>query len=269
MRPTRRTSRSAFDEALRIRRGHQVRRDGHGPFLCAADGTVPYSDHVSQRRAAIAAHPLLGLVPTSNQVARLVYRFDCSAGCLPHPPFFCAPLLRAAVRDACRMALSVARKLEVRPPEAAIVNAFRWAFGHDPSDPFPGTWNVSSGDLAACQFRMAEDALRRGNVLYRCDPCTGAREDPRSGTILDVHALAVAAQNLVLLCPSFWALPGFLKAGVLLHEIFHLRFAPFFKHDAKERRQNSAYCFEVFALTVAGHTPEQISIDRCRDAPIT
>jgi hypothetical protein len=220
-------------------------------------------------RRAVAVHPLLDLVPTSNQVARLVYCFDCSAGCLPHPPFFCAPLLRAAVRDACRMALSVARKLEVMPPAAAIINAFRWAFGHDPSDPFRArgtspraTWRLASSGWPRTRCAAAASFIA-------ATPCTGAREDPRSGTILDVHALAVPAQNLVLLCPSFWALPGFLKAGVLLHEIFHLRFAPFFKHDAKERRQNSAYCFEVFALTVTGHMPEQISIDRCRAAPIT
>jgi hypothetical protein len=230
-------------------------------------GYFPESGTAMHPGAAAGRSPL-GLVPAANQAATLVYRFDCATGCAPLPPFMCSAILRAAVADACRMALSVARKLETRPVDAATAALFRAVFGHDPWEPFPGTWNIASGDVACCQFRMVESALRLGNVLYRCDPCVGTREDPSAGSIIDAHAIAIPAQNLVLLCPSFWSLSKFLKAGVLVHEMFHLRFQPFFKHDAKERRQSSAYCYEVFALSALGHTPEPISISRCQAAPI-
>jgi hypothetical protein len=243
--------------ALHLRPNEMVRYPGYFP----EPGTAMH-------RGEVTGQSLLGLVPASNQTARLVYRFDCATGCTPFPPFMCDAILRAAVLDACRMALSAARKLESRPVDAATATLFRSVFGHDPWDPFPGTWIIASGDVACCLFRMVESALRLGNVLYRCDPCIGTREDPAAGSIIDAHAIAIPAQNLALLCPSFWSLSRFLKAGVLLHEMFHLRFQPFFKHDLKERRQNSAYCYEVFALSAVGHTPEPISISRCQAVPI-
>ena len=209
------------------------------------------------------------LAPATNQAVRLVFRFDCATGCAPIPAPMCKAILRVAILDACRMALSVARKLEARPVDAATAALFRSVFGHDPWDPFPGTRNIASGDVACCQFRMVESLLRLGNVLYRCDPCRGTREEPYAGAIIDAHAIAIPAQNLVLLCPSFWSLSKVLKAGVLLHEMFHLQFQPFFRHDAQEQRQNSAYCFEVFALSALGHTPEPMSVSRCQAVPIT
>jgi len=233
-------------------------------------GYFPEGGSAMPRGEAIGRFPLgLAPAPNSNQAVRLVYRFECATGCAPPIPApMCKAILRLAILDACRMALSVARKLEARPVDAATAALFRSVFGHDPWDPFPGTGNITSGDFACCQFRMVESVLRLGNVLYRCDPCRGTREEPYAGSIIDAHAIAIPAQNLVLLCPSFWSLSKVLKAGVLLHEMFHLRFQPFFKHDAQERRQNSAYCYEVFALSALGHTPEPISVSRCQAVPI-
>ncbi|HTP98167.1 MAG TPA: hypothetical protein VMN56_02495 [Casimicrobiaceae bacterium] len=206
--------------------------------------------------------------PLANGTAPpLVYRFDCTSGCLPLPPFLCAALLRDAIVSACGMVLAAAKRLEALPMSATTAQLFRSIFGHEPADPFPGTWNFASGDLVSCALRRVARTLRAGNVLYRCDPCLGAREDPAESSILDTHAIAIPARNVVLLCPSFWRLAAPLRAGVLVHEAFHLRFVPFFKHDAKERRQNSAYCYEVFTLTVTGVAPEPLAVTKCRNTP--
>lgn len=62
----------------------------------------------------------------------------------------------------------------------------------------------------------------------------------RNNAILDAHAIALPP-NEVVLCPSFWRLPLFLQAGVILHEMFQLRFDPCFTHGPCERKQTSAY----------------------------
>jgi hypothetical protein len=46
--------------------------------------------------------------------------------------------------------------------------------------------------------------------------------------------------------------------------MFHLRFDPCFGHGVCETKRTSAYCYEAFALRVAGHSPEQLVIDRCK-----
>jgi len=231
---------------------------------------LPGAVRAAARFGEPPARPQRRPPPNVNGAAPpLVYRFECTPGCMPFPPFLCAGLLRDAIAGACRMVLDAAKKLEALPMDAATAQLFASIFGQPPSDPFPGTWNFASGDLVSCALRRVAKTLRAGNVTYRCDPCIGAREDPSQGTILDTHAIAIPAQNVVLLCPSFWRLPGPLRAGVLVHEAFHLRFAPFFRHDAKERRQNSAYCYEVFTLTVTGTAPEPLAIAKCRSAPVT
>ena len=225
------------------------------------------------RFGEVSVRPSARRPPSSNGTVppppQLVYRFDCSLGCQPLPIFMCRPILHAAIAAACRMTVEAARKLEAVPIDVTTAQLFRSIFGHEPRDPFPGTWNVASGDVVSCALRRVAHTLRLSNVLYRCDPCIGTREDPSSGAILDTHAIAMPAQNLVLLCPSFWQLSPLLKAGVLVHEAFHLRFAPFFRHDAKERRQNSAYCYEVFTMAVTGNVAEPLAIARCRGVPVT
>lgn len=191
-----------------------------------------------------------------------VFRFQCTTGCLPFPAFVCQGLLRSAVLRAYQLALNAARKLESKPRGPLVVNAFRQLFDHDPSLPLPWPGIPDSGMRFALRFRAVAQALRGAGTLYRCDACTQIREDPPVGSILDAHAIAIPP-NEVVLCPSFWGLPDFLRAGVLLHEMFHLRFDPCFGHGACETKRTSAYCYEAFALSVAGNTPEQLVTDRC------
>jgi hypothetical protein len=42
-------------------------------------------------------------------------------------------------------------------------------------------------------------------------------------------------------------------------------FPPFVcqNHDTCESKRTSAYCYEAFALRVAGHSPEKLVVDRC------
>jgi len=219
----------------------------------------------------VVARPQARRPPSPNgakpQTPQLVYRFDCAIGCPPLPIFMCRPVLHAAIVTACHMTLAAAHKLEAVPLDATTVQLFRSIFGHEPKDPFPGTWNVASADVVSCALHRVARVLRQGNVLYRCDPCIGVREDASSGAVFDTHAIALPGQNVVLLCPSFWQLSPPLKAGVLAHEAFHLRFAPFFRHDAKERRQNSAYCYEVFTMAVTGNAAEPLAVAKCQGAP--
>jgi hypothetical protein len=211
---------------------------------------------------------LLGATPSPIRAISPIYRFECPAGCAPLPFFGCRTTLHAAILAACQLALRTARGLEAIPLDATIAGNFRLFFGHDPAQPFPGTLNIAARDCAACQFERIEDALRRANTLYRCVPCIGVRQEPPASSILDAHAIAIPARNEVLLCPTFWSLSPILQAGVVLHEMLHLRFAPFFQHDAAERRQNSAYCYEAFALSAAGHPPDPLATTTCRALPI-
>jgi hypothetical protein len=174
--------------------------------------------------------------------------------------------LRQAILDAIQLALNAARNLEATPRNALTVDEFRRMFGHDPGQPLPWPGFRDSGIRFARRFRAVAEALRQSKTQYRCDPCTGIREDPPQGAILDVHAIAIPL-NEVVLCPSFWKLPRFLQSGVILHEMFHLRFDPCFRHDACETKRTNAYCYEAFALRLAGHDPEPIAIQKCQGSP--
>lgn len=93
---------------------------------------------------------------------------------------------------------------------------------------------------------------------------------PTDVIIDDTVAMALLCKNQVLLCPDFWKMkpkPHW-QEGTLLHEMFHLCFGvtcSWFQHDQKERPRNSAYCYEIFALMLAGKKPSQRSIDKCAD----
>ena len=74
---------------------------------------------------------------------------------------------------------------------------------------------------------------------------------PTDTVAVDKVAMALLCRNEVWLCPQFWKMSLIWQAGTLIHEMFHLCFGltcAWFQHDAKERRRNSAYCYEVFAL---------------------
>ena len=180
----------------------------------------------------------------------------------------CNPILRAAVLDACRMALSAARKLESRPVDAATATLFRSVFGHDPWDPFPGTGNIASGDVACCQYRMVESVLRLGNVLYRCDPCIGTREDPSAGSHHRRSCDRDSGAELGAVVPELLEFIEVSKSRRTSPRDVPPAIPAVLQARRKERRQNSAYCFEVFALSVIGQTPEPISISRCQAVPI-
>ena len=89
-----------------------------------------------------------------------------------------------------------------------------------------------------------------------------SRAELPATVILDIHAMAIPP-NEVRVCPSFWGLSRFLRAGVVLHEMFHLRFDPCFIHSAMETKRTNAYCNEAFAVTVAGQVPDPMSITKC------
>jgi hypothetical protein len=235
-----------------------------------------------------------GRTRATLQRAEPNFRFKCTIGCPPFPsspPGLCHEVLRQAILDACKFALDAAAKLEAKPRDAATVNHFTQVYGHDPSQPFPWACQSPSGDIVACQFRMVAEALQKGGTLYRCDQCPPGRvtDCDQMGTqlgivdpgrtvpsrcdpmaIVDTAAIALVCRNEVLLCPPFWHLSRFLRAGAIIHEMFHLRFPPFFQHCPKEKRGTSAYCYEAFALLVAGQPLSQILkvLNECQARPI-
>ena len=194
-----------------------------------------------------------------------VFRFDCSAGC-PFPPPRCHALLNHAIVDACRLAIGAARRLEAQRDQTTIDN-FRGIFGHDPAQALPWPKLKDSGIRFANRFRLVEQALLKAGTLYRCDPCTAqSRYELPAAAILDVHAVAIPP-NEVRLCPSFWLLTPLLQAGVILHEMFHLRFDPCFIHGATETKRTNAYCYEAFALSFTNQAPEPLTIQKCHASP--
>jgi hypothetical protein len=82
-------------------------------------------------------------------------------------------------------------------------------------------------------------------------------------------AIAFLCKNEVWLCPGFWQLTPDWQESTLIHEMFHLCFGltcAWFQHDQKERKRNSAYCYEVFAIR--GKTaPDPVSITACNRTP--
>ncbi len=82
--------------------------------------------------------------------------------------------------------------------------------------------------------------------------------------------LEYAGRREVGLCPGFWTLKPEWQEGTILHKMLHLCFGltcAWFQHDRKERKRNSAYCYEAFALSVAGQGPDPISIAKCSNTP--
>jgi hypothetical protein len=228
-------------------------------------GNPPYG-YRSGAAPLYARYPF-GEPPAPTQQPSPVFRFDGSAGCLL-PPIVSQSILRQAIVQAWRMALNAARKLEANPRDSVTVNSFRSIFAHDPAQPLPWPRIKDSGTRFAIRFRSVEQALLKAGTLYRCDPCTAqSRYEINAPTIiLDVHAMAIPP-NEVRLCPSFWTLSPLLQAGVVLHEMFHLRFDPCFAHGATETKRTNAYCYEAFALSFTSQRPEPLTIQKCSASP--
>jgi len=187
-----------------------------------------------------------------------VFRFDCGAGCAPIAAAQCRATLRRALVDAIKLAEAAAAKLEANPRDEDTKRHFRFLFGHDPSRPVPWANNAESGANVAVRLRMAVDAMRGRGVMFRCG-CPGAGPNTNARTV---------PPNTILLCPRFWTLTPILRAAVVLHEMLHLLFHEFLRHDAQEHRRNNAHCYEAFVLRATGHTPEAGDITSCRNRPV-
>jgi hypothetical protein len=58
--------------------------------------------------------------------------------------------------------------------------------------------------------------------------------------------------------------------GTLIHEMFHLCFGltcAWFQHDARERKRNSAYCYEVFAEGGPA-AADPVAVAECGKVPV-
>lgn len=233
-------------------RGNQI-EDDFGPASELARSFRGFESNVLMGPAA---------PPTNAQGP--IFRLECKTGCDPVmlSPISCSPTLRSIILEACSLALNAKRKLEARSRDSLTVTEFKRFFDHDPSLPLPWPGFRDSGLRFAGRFHAVAEALRKAGTVYRCDNCIQLREDPPEDAVLDAHAIALPP-NEVVLCPSFWHLPAVLQAGVILHEMFHLRFDPCFTHGPCERKRTSAYCYEGFALRVAGHSPEPLVFNKC------
>jgi hypothetical protein len=92
---------------------------------------------------------------------------------------------------------------------------------------------------------------------------------PTETIVVDNVAMALLCKNEVWLCPTFWQLKTLWQEGTILHEMFHLCFGltcSWFQHDQKERKRNSAYCYEVFACGGAA-AADPASVVACKAKP--
>ena len=195
------------------------------------------------------------------------FRFDCTVGYPPLPN--AQNVLLTAILDAIDLASNAAKRLQ----QGTTGGLFKRYFGDEPTDPWEP--NMQAGAIVARRFRKVAAALQGGNTLYKCVSSCCDPNDSNPTVVCDTNAFAVLCKNEVGLCPAFWQLrqsaprtppARFLRAGVVLHEMFHLCFGPtcaWFRHDSTERRRNSAYCYEAFALMVKGYSPD---LSKCKAA---
>lgn len=174
-----------------------------------------------------------------------------------------------------------------------------WEVPGQPSRTMP------AGVMVAQRLRTVARELETRDTIYRCvsakrcplrssggsgtsclpDPGTGIgffSEVPPSpsGTtaqtchttdsiVIDAAALALLCKNEVWLCPPFWQMKKEWQEGTILHEMLHLCFGvtcAWFQHDQKERKRNSANCYEVFAVSGVA-VPDPASINACNSTP--
>jgi hypothetical protein len=100
-------------------------------------------------------------------------------------------------------------------------------------------------------------------------PPRSASCHPTDTIVVDNVAMALLCKNEVWLCPPFWQLKNLWQEGTILHEMFHLCFGltcSWFQHDQKERKRNSAHCYEVFACGGAA-AADPASVAACKARP--
>lgn len=229
--------------------------------------------------------------PTS--LPQPVFRFDCTAGCLPVAPANCRGVVRQAMVDAIALCSRAASLLEASPPSTTTRSIFRSFFGHDPSRPVPWAGNKASGAIVAHRLRKTAEAFHRRVIHVRCGGFPGAPAGQQCG---GANAFVIPSRhpNVLFLCPPFWNLAAsvpsvppitaagrarvarFWRAGILLHEMLHLLYRPFFRHqsnpphpdDPQERRRDNSHCYEAFVLRITGHRPDPADLIQCRDNPV-
>jgi hypothetical protein len=230
-----------------------------------------------RRHAAAGARALAGLGQPVVDVA-------CAPppGCAPLAAAGCPGAVRAAVREAIRLALNAANRVEAAiavPPASRDPNArqtarlFTFFFGHDPSRPIPWAGNQESGVSVAARFRAVANELNGGRrVTFHCRPTQagcGANLtccDPNQNAWF-----STGVPNAVNLCTGFWNPPAGLRglppvnfrAAVIIHEMLHMLFEDL--RDAGHGRPRAA-CYEAFALRAAGFGADPIDVTRCRPA---
>jgi hypothetical protein len=180
----------------------------------------------------------------------LVFTLD-PAGC----PQGGATVLRQAIRDAIRFATNAAGRLTIG--DARTAQIFQSLFGHPPTRPVPWAGGRASGAIVAHRLRRVAVALQGRGTRYRCGcpgipPTVNAFADP---------------PNAIALCPRFWQQSRVFRAGIVFHEMLHLLYSGFLRHDQRERRRNNAHCYEAFILRVAGHAADPSDVIQCRNRP--
>lgn len=222
----------------------------------------------------------LGGSNPSARPAGPVFEVECPAGCPPVAAGQCRAIVRQAILAAIRLANNAADRVEaatrfapgLRDPEAAeTARLFRFFFGHDPTRPVTWAGNAASGASVALRFRRVAQELDGGRrMVFRCS-CPGADAETRARTNQAVEP------NTVNLCTRFWNPPPGLKglpppyfrAGIILHEMFHVLYHEFFHHPGHpsgdiERRRDNAHCYEAFALRAAGFGADPSDVTQCK-----
>jgi hypothetical protein len=220
-------------------------------------------------------------------------RFTLDCGATPPPG---AQSLKTTLREGIRRAIILARsaadRLESPTLAPQTTSAFLSVFGEDTAKAWPAsdrpTKSTQAGQVVASRLRTIARELETRDTLYRCvsgASCAqgrspsgpsgtrepGATGHPTDTDVVDHVAVARLCRNEVWLCPAFWIMQPEWQAGTLIHEMLHLCFGltcAWFQHDSKERKKNSAYCYEAFALVVNGQSPEPITIQGCHQTPV-
>jgi hypothetical protein len=202
--------------------------------------------------------------------------------------------------------LGLRPKTQTPSQTSATFALFHQVFGQAASDPWeipglPGQ-TMKAGAMVAQRFRAVARELTTRDTIYRCvsvnrcltmksspcssgtgsggpavssssghlgDPTTNGGCHPTDTVVVDAAAMALLCKNEVWLCPPFWQLKNFWQEGTIVHEMLHLCFGltcAWFQHDQKERKRNSANCYEVFA-TDGPALADPASVTACTNTP--
>ena len=198
-------------------------------------------------------------------------------------------------------ALGLRPKSQSPSQNQATFALFHQVFGQAASEPWeipgqPGR-TMKAGAMVAQRFRTIARELATRDTIYRCvsvarcltmknSPCSsdaptassngGKLGDPSPGlchptdtVVTDAAAMALLCKNEVWLCPPFWQLKNLWQEGTIVHEMLHLCFGltcAWFQHDQKEKKRNSANCYEVFATNGPAFA-DPASVTACTNTP--